>query len=102
MTKERLWIPHSRRHFLQSMSVAAVGASVAPAAGDPARPSRAKHRRRCSASRPRRCRAALRILLWSHFVPSADEWFDLFAQAWGEQVGVDVTVDHINNAEIVP
>ena len=22
--------------------------------------------------------------------------------AWGEQVGVDVTVDHINNAEIVP
>ena len=45
---------------------------------------------------------SLSILLWSHFVPSADEWFDPFAQAWGEQVGVDVTVDHINNAEIVP
>ena len=45
---------------------------------------------------------SLRILMWSHFVPSADEWFDPFARAWGEQVGVDVTVDHINNAEIVP
>jgi multiple sugar transport system substrate-binding protein len=45
---------------------------------------------------------SLRILLWSHFVPSADEWFDPFAQRWGEQAGVDVTVDHINNAEIVP
>ena len=45
---------------------------------------------------------SLRILLWSHFVPSADEWFDPFAQAWGQQVEVDVTVDHINNAEIVP
>jgi len=43
----------------------------------------------------------LRILLWSHFVPSHDKWFDPFAKSWGEQVGVNVTVDHINNAEIV-
>lgn len=42
----------------------------------------------------------LRILLWSHFVPAHDTWFDPFAKAWGEQVGVNVTVDHINNAEI--
>jgi ABC-type glycerol-3-phosphate transport system substrate-binding protein len=42
----------------------------------------------------------LRILLWSHFVPAHDEWFDPFAKEWGEQVGVTVTVDHINNAEI--
>ena len=45
---------------------------------------------------------SLSILLWSHFVPSHDEWFAPFAQAWGENVGVDVTVDHINNTEIPP
>jgi len=42
----------------------------------------------------------LSILLWSHFVPSHDEWFDPFARQWGEMAGVNVTVDHINNAEI--
>jgi multiple sugar transport system substrate-binding protein len=42
----------------------------------------------------------LRILLWSHFVPQHDTWFDPFAQEWGQMAGVNVTVDHINNAEI--
>ncbi|MDP8959165.1 MAG: extracellular solute-binding protein [Actinomycetota bacterium] len=42
----------------------------------------------------------LRILLWSHFVPSHDEWFDVFAREWGEQVGVNVTVDHIGVADV--
>ncbi|MGH9117455.1 MAG: ABC transporter substrate-binding protein [Acidimicrobiales bacterium] len=42
----------------------------------------------------------LRILLWSHFVPQHDTWFDPFAQEWGRMAGVNVTVDHINNAEI--
>ena len=42
----------------------------------------------------------LRILMWSHFVPSHDEWFDAFARDWGEAVGVNVTVDHINTAEV--
>jgi maltose-binding protein MalE len=37
----------------------------------------------------------LKILLWSHFVPRHDKWFDAFAQEWGERVGVNVTVDHI-------
>jgi ABC-type glycerol-3-phosphate transport system substrate-binding protein len=43
----------------------------------------------------------LKILLWSHFVPSHDKWFDPFAKNWGKEVGVNVTVDHINNTEIV-
>jgi len=38
---------------------------------------------------------SLKILLWSHFVPRHDKWFDRFAADWGERVGVDVTVDHI-------
>ncbi|HEX6947452.1 MAG TPA: extracellular solute-binding protein [Acidimicrobiia bacterium] len=42
----------------------------------------------------------LNILLWSHFVPAHDEWFDPFAKAWGEQVGVTVNIDHINTADV--
>jgi multiple sugar transport system substrate-binding protein len=42
----------------------------------------------------------LKILLWSHFVPSHDEWFGPFAKDWGKKVGVNVTVDHIDNAQI--
>jgi ABC-type glycerol-3-phosphate transport system substrate-binding protein len=43
----------------------------------------------------------LSILMWSHFVPSHDKWFDKFATDWGKQVGVEVSIDHINNTEIV-
>ena len=42
----------------------------------------------------------LSILLWSHFVPAHDTWFDPFVKDWGTKVGVNVKVDHINNAEI--
>ncbi|MEA2529802.1 MAG: multiple sugar transport system substrate-binding protein, partial [Thermomicrobiales bacterium] len=42
----------------------------------------------------------LKILQWSHFVPSYDEWFDAFAKAWGEANQVTVTVDHINTADV--
>lgn len=43
---------------------------------------------------------SLRLLQWSHFVPAYDIWFDAFAQAWGEVNDVDVTVDHINTADV--
>lgn len=42
----------------------------------------------------------LTILLWSHFVPSHDTWFDRFAKDWGGKVGVNVKVDHIDQAQI--
>jgi len=42
----------------------------------------------------------LKILLWSHFVPSHDVWFDKFAKAWGDQVGVAVTIDHIGVGDV--
>lgn len=42
----------------------------------------------------------LHILQWSHFVPQYDTWFDPFAEAWGDSVGVDVTVDHIALGEL--
>lgn len=43
---------------------------------------------------------SLSILQWSHFVASHDEWFGQFVQEWGEANGVEVTVDHINTADI--
>ncbi|HEU5475728.1 MAG TPA: extracellular solute-binding protein [Actinophytocola sp.] len=42
----------------------------------------------------------LKILLWSHFVPSHDEWFDKFAKDWGAKTGVNVIVDHVDQAQI--
>ncbi|MEM8860503.1 MAG: ABC transporter substrate-binding protein [Chloroflexota bacterium] len=38
----------------------------------------------------------LRILQWNHFVPGYDVWFDQFAAEWGEQHGVEVTVDRFD------
>ncbi|HET7387452.1 MAG TPA: extracellular solute-binding protein [Nocardioidaceae bacterium] len=43
---------------------------------------------------------SIRILLWSHFVPKYDDWFDPWAKAWGEQNNVTVTVDHIDQADL--
>ena len=42
----------------------------------------------------------LRILQWSHFVPSYDTWFDQYATAWGAANDVNVVVDHINLADL--
>lgn len=43
---------------------------------------------------------SLSILLWSHFVPRHDVWFDQFVAEWGEANGVTTQVDHINTADI--
>jgi len=43
----------------------------------------------------------LKIMQWSHFVPSYDGWFDgVFCRRWGEKHDTRVTVDHINLTEI--
>ena len=38
---------------------------------------------------------SLKMLMWSHFVPAYDDWFDKWAKDWGSKNKVDVTVDHI-------
>ena len=43
---------------------------------------------------------SLNILLWSHFVPLHDVWFDQFVAEWGEANGVTTQVDHVNTADI--
>ncbi len=42
----------------------------------------------------------LRILQWSHFVPSHDKWYDQYARQWGEKNNVDVIVDHVGLADL--
>lgn len=43
----------------------------------------------------------LKILQWSHFVPAYDtEFFDPWAQEWGQKNGVKVTTDHIALAQL--
>jgi multiple sugar transport system substrate-binding protein len=69
-----------RREFLTSSAKYGLAAAVAPTIWVPRYGRQAK---------------SLKIMQWSHFVPSYDVWFDKWAKAWGEQKGVDVTVDHI-------
>jgi len=95
----------SRRRFLQVAGATMVGAALAgcesgeqavqpPPAADVLTPSPT------FTAPTRKLSGDLKILLWSHFVPAHDQWFDPFVQEWGKQVGVNVTVDHINQAEI--
>jgi multiple sugar transport system substrate-binding protein len=45
-------------------------------------------------------KGTIKILLWSHFVPRYDSWFDPWAKKWGEANSVTVIVDHINQADL--
>ncbi|MBW3557728.1 MAG: extracellular solute-binding protein, partial [Actinobacteria bacterium] len=96
----------SRRQFMQGAAAMAVLAAcgndkkgaapgpkdVAQAAGAPSETTFREPSSKLSGD--------LSILLWSHFVPSHDQWFDPFVKEWGARTGLNVTVDHINNAEI--
>ncbi len=42
----------------------------------------------------------LTLTQWSHFVPMYDKWFDKYAQEWGRENNVKVTVNHINLADL--
>ena len=102
----RLWTP-DRRQFLRVVGAAGMGAALAactsePGGGGPGGGEEAAGQApSVSFTEPRtKLSGDLKILLWSHFVPSHDQWFRPFAQDWGKKVGVNVTVDHIDNAQI--
>jgi multiple sugar transport system substrate-binding protein len=102
----RLWTP-DRRQFLRAVGVAGMGAALAacasePGGGGPGGGQEATGQAPTTTFTEPRSKLSgdLKILLWSHFVPSHDEWFGPFAQDWGKKVGVNVTVDHIDNAQI--
>lgn len=80
----------------------AVG-GTAQAAGNPPRPAPVKYPSKFGAmSFPKRFPSGTKIELtqWSHFVPQYDKWFDKYAQEWGKHNNVQVTVNHINLADL--
>ncbi len=44
--------------------------------------------------------ASLSILMWNHFVPAFDQYFDKYAKDWGNANGVNVRVDHVDIAQL--
>jgi ABC-type glycerol-3-phosphate transport system substrate-binding protein len=97
--------PRTRRDILRAAGLLAVGAVVVSACASEEEPSAPSG---TQAAKPQETFAQpsvplsgdLKILLWSHFVPSHDDWFDKFVRDWGAKVGVNVTVDHIDQAQI--
>jgi len=100
----------SRRDVLRTTGAVALGAALAgPLAacaseedagpGGPAAPAGGAPQE-TFAEPSKKLSGDLKILLWSHFVPSHDQWFDRFAKEWGGKVGVNVAVDHIDQAQI--
>lgn len=92
----------TRRRFLQASGVAALGGVLAACAGGSDGASGPVQGAPAGTfSEPRsKLSGALSILMWSHFVPAHDTWFDPWAKDWGSKVGVDVTIDHINYADL--
>jgi ABC-type glycerol-3-phosphate transport system substrate-binding protein len=95
--------PWTRREVLRIAAAAGLGATLAACASEPESPT---ERGAGGAPSPTfnepatNLSGTLTILLWSHFVASHDEWFDQFAADWGEEVGVDVRVDHVDVANV--
>jgi ABC-type glycerol-3-phosphate transport system substrate-binding protein len=105
----KLWIPPmsqippmSRRRFLQASGLALVAVACGGDGGEPIQEGPAEEGApEVEFLEPTtQLSGELNILLWSHFVPRHDEWFDAFATEWGQEVGVDVTIDHLDVAEV--
>lgn len=92
----------TRRDVLRSTGFATLGLAVASCASEEGtEPNEAEGTPEPRFTEPTsQLSGELSILLWSHFVPSHDTWFDQFVADWGEQVGVNVTVDHLNVGEV--
>lgn len=43
----------------------------------------------------------LKVLMWAHYVPAYDEYFDKWATDWGKKNGLTVTVDHVPTGTVV-
>jgi ABC-type glycerol-3-phosphate transport system substrate-binding protein len=97
--------PRNRREFLKLASAIGLGAALAACASEPESPNE-QGGPPGTAPEPvftepaSKLSGTLSLLVWSHFVPSHDQWFDRFAADWGKRVGVDVRVDHIDVANV--
>jgi multiple sugar transport system substrate-binding protein len=94
----------TRRHWLTTVAAAFAATMVlgtAQAAGDPPDPTFSQTQYG-NLSFPEEFPdgTSISITQWSHFVPRYDQWFEEYAQAWGDAHNVDVTVNFINIAEV--
>ena len=94
----------SRRGFLTSTALAAgaygLTAGCASETSGPAARNTGGAPKEVFSSPGRKLSGSLSVLMWSHFVPRHDKWFDKFAADWGKKVGVDVRIDHINTVDV--
>lgn len=98
-------VPHRRRDVLRAGAMAAMAAGFGSACASEESPtvrpdSTGEAPKETFAEPASKLSGDLKILLWSHFVPSHDTWFDKFAKDWGSKVGVNVVVDHVDQAQI--
>jgi len=92
----------NRRRFLQASGAVALGGVLAAcSSGSDSAPAPAAGAPSGTHVEPRsKLSGALSILMWSHSVPAHDKWFDPWVKDWGSKVGVNVTIDHINYADL--
>jgi multiple sugar transport system substrate-binding protein len=94
----------SRRGFLSSTALAAGAYGLAAGCASETSGPQAKNTggapKEVFTAPGRKLSGSLTLLMWSHFVPRHDKWFDKFAADWGKKVGVTVRVDHINTADV--
>jgi multiple sugar transport system substrate-binding protein len=74
----------TRRGFIRDVGVGAVALTIGPGVTR----SYAQGRK------------TLKLLQWSHFVPSYDTWLGEYCKQWGARNNVDVIVDHISLSDL--
>lgn len=84
--------PLSRRQFLRAtgggLAAVSAGSALAACSGGPVASQSSK--------------GSLRLLLWSHFVPAFDTYFDKWAKDWGKKNNISVEVDHVETQTVEP
>jgi len=78
----------SRRDFIKTVTAGMVATGLGANIIKPGRVLAAKNK--------------LKILQWSHFVPSFDQWLkDTYVKEWGEKNDTEVIVDHVSIVELL-
>ena len=78
----------SRRDFIKAVTAGMVATGLGANIIKPGRVLAAKNK--------------LKILQWSHFVPSFDQWLkDTYVKEWGEKNDTEVIVDHVSIVELL-
>jgi len=78
----------SRRDFIKAVTAGMVATGLGANIIKPGRVLAAKNK--------------LKILQWSHFVPSFDQWLkDSYVKEWGEKNDTEVIVDHVSIQELL-